>query len=248
MAITLRKNNSKKESTNSKKESNNSKKESNNSKKESNNSKKESNNSKKESNISKKESTNSKKENSNSKKEKSINAPSLTTPEIKENTKNTFKKDEIELASGSLTIDGVVRLLLLNMVGVEHFEKERSKIDNNNISKFYLRSLTSELVIYDELDLVLISYGCMISIKLEGDGELFSSALPDEYSHRVYIRIGKGQLSSDTVSPALKYKPGSFKKVEKYLSTRNIPKAVSFPNKIRELISDDVNTLVSQKR
>ncbi|EOB14556.1 hypothetical protein NBO_24g0002, partial [Nosema bombycis CQ1] len=114
-------------------------------------------------------------------------------------------------------------------------------MDFNKISKLYLQSLSSELVIYDELDLVLISYGCGVSIKLEGDGELFSSALPDEYSHRVYIRIGKGQPSSDTVSPALKYKPGPLKKVEKYLSTRNIPKAVSFPNKISELISDNAN-------
>jgi hypothetical protein len=127
------------------------------------------------------------------------------------------------------------------MVGVEHFEKERSKMDFNNISKLYLRSISSELVIYEEIDLVLISYGCGVIIKLEGDGELFSSALPDEYSHRVYIRIGKGQPSSDTVSPALKYKPGSLKKVEKYLSTRNISKAVSFPNKIKELISDNAN-------
>ncbi len=120
-------------------------------------------------------------------------------------------------------------------------EKELFLLDRENkaglekkVVCFYLSDLCSEFKIYSELDLILISYACEVSIEVDPAVPFIQIRLPNHWEQRVIVRLGEdGNLEVSCDRP-LKYSPGRFIEVNNFVLEAEHPTSVAFPKAKKE--------------
>jgi hypothetical protein len=78
-------------------------------------------------------------------------------------------------------IHEVVEALVSNMTGLNNFVEERNTINGENYLSYFLTPICQKFGIYNEIDLVLISFGCKVTIHLHPDIFCLGISLPSTF-------------------------------------------------------------------
>lgn len=129
-------------------------------------------------------------------------------------------------------IDSITRLILQNMKNSEIFEEDRILLLNESSSTFFLSVPCLEFDFYSEIDLVLLSYGCGVSFRLDDNIKYISSILPNKFKKVLNIEFNN-ELS--IVYPCqLEYKEGFVQDAIKYIKKSIKDKKYSFPRVLKD--------------
>lgn len=140
--------------------------------------------------------------------------------------------------NSDLTIHDLVNLLVQtfndNDKEVFLLDRENNAGLQKNVECFYLSALCSEFKIFSELDLILISYACEVSIVVDFAVPFVHTNLPYLWEQRVIVQIGvDGSLELSCTIP-LKYTPGRLSDAYNFVFSAGLPSSVAFPKALKE--------------
>lgn len=153
--------------------------------------------------------------------------------------------------SSDLTIDILVRkmLSLIDESSKVAFMADRMNRESvsKNVECFYLSDLCSEFKIFSELDLLLISFGCEVSIWVDIAVPFITTRLPNKWEQHVVISLGQDGDISITCKDPLKYTAGKLPDVCNFIAESTIPDSVSFPKRPSREIEEESNLVEEEK-